>query len=67
MTEPSRVKEKHWTEKISRSGYFVGAVLLHLVVFVLVATVVIFPPFHPEPENFGRVPPPGPSVPPPAR
>jgi Domain of unknown function (DUF4159) len=66
MTEPSPTKDKHWTEKISRSGYFLGAVLLHLVVFILVAAIVVFPPFHPEETNFGRAPLPAPISPSPA-
>jgi hypothetical protein len=67
MAQPSPVKEKHWTEKISRSGYFFGAVLLHLIVFVMVATWVIFPAFHPPTEDFTKtyLPPSSPPPPPP--
>jgi len=43
---------KRWHEKISRSGYFVGALLLHLVVFILVATWVVFPAFNPPETVF---------------
>jgi len=43
---------KTWTERISRSGYFFGAVLLHLVVFLMVATWVVFPAFKPPAEDF---------------
>ena len=39
-----------WEEKLVRSGFFVGAVLLHLVIFVLVASYVIFRPPPMEPE-----------------
>jgi hypothetical protein len=69
--QPPPGKAKHWTEKISRSGYFFGAVLLHLVVFLMVATLVIFPPFHPPTDDFQKTyvpatpppPPPPPSEP----
>jgi len=57
----------HWYERISRSTYFFGAVLLHLVVFFLAATLVIFPAFQPPVEDFTktylptvRIPPPPP-------
>jgi hypothetical protein len=42
--------KKKWHERVSRSGYFVGAVLLHLMVFILVATLVIFPANRPPPN-----------------
>lgn len=35
-------RQKTWQEKLVRSGYFFGAVLLHLIVFLLVATVIIW-------------------------
>ncbi len=41
--QPGAPKGKHWTERISRSGYFFGAVLLHVIVFLMIATLVIFP------------------------
>jgi hypothetical protein len=59
---------KPWTERISRSGYFFGAVLLHAIVFVMVATWVIFPAFKPPAEDFTKTyvpaapPPPPPPV-----
>jgi len=54
-------------EKISRSGYFFGALLFHLVIFILVATWVIFPAFHPPPDNIPQafLPPAPAAVPPP--
>jgi len=60
-------KTKHWMEKISRSGYFFGALLLHLIVFFMVATWVIFPAFHPPTEDFTKtyLPPSSPPPPPP--
>lgn len=42
----------HWAEKLSRAGYFLGAVLLHLIVFVMVATRVVFPPVQPLQNDF---------------
>jgi hypothetical protein len=61
------MNEKPWTERLSRSGYFFGAVLLHLIVFVMVATWVIFPAFHPPTEDFVKtyLPPSSPPPPPP--
>jgi len=60
---------KSWTERISRSGYFFGAVLLHLIVFLMVATWVVFPAFKPPAEDFVKTylpsgPPPPPVTPP---
>jgi hypothetical protein len=49
-------KPRKWNERVVRTGYFFGAILLHLIVFFLVATLVIWkapaPPsndaeFHP--------------------
>lgn len=61
---------KTWTDRISRSGYFFGAVLLHLIVFVMVATWIVFPAFKPPTEDFTKTyvpagaPPPPPPTPP---
>jgi hypothetical protein len=60
--------KKKWSERITRSGYFFGAVLLHLMVFILVATLVIFPEQRPPPDvEFQavkvQVPPPPPKPP----
>ena len=67
MAQPTPAKEKQWYEKISRSGYFLGAVLLHLIVFFMVATWVIFPAFNPPTEDFNKtyLPPSAPPPPPP--
>jgi hypothetical protein len=67
MAQQSPVKDRHWAEKLSRSGYFFGALLLHLIVFVMVATWVIFPAFHPPTEDFTKtyLPPAAPPPPPP--
>jgi len=61
--------EKTWMEKFSRSGYFFGALLLHLIVFVMVATWIIFPAFHPPVDDFTKtyLPPPSPPPPPPSQ
>jgi len=42
---------KPWKEKLLRSGYFLGAVLLHLIVFLLVATLVIWKAPPPPPTD----------------
>src|SRR5471032_2121062 len=66
MVEQSMDKKKQWYEKISRTGYFFGALLLHLIVFFMVATWVIFPAFHPPTEEFTKTYlPPSPPPPPP--
>jgi len=67
MAEQPPVKDKHWAEKLSRSGYFFGALLFHLIIFVMVATWVIFPAFHPPTEDFTKtyLPPSAPPPPPP--
>ena len=41
-------------DRISRSGYFFGAVLLHLIVFVMISTWIIFPGFKPPAEDFTK-------------
>ena len=60
-------EKKPWTERLSRSGYFLGALLLHLIIFIMVATWVIFPAFQPPPDDFTKtyLPPPAPPPPPP--
>jgi len=67
MAQTPANKKKPWYEKISRSGYFFGALLLHFVVFLLVATWVIFPAFNPPTEDFTKtyLPPSSPPPPPP--
>jgi len=45
-----------WQQKLMRSGYFLAAVLLHLIIFSLIATFVIFQAPKPETEaSFGQV------------
>jgi hypothetical protein len=62
---PKPPREKHWMERISRSGYFFGALLLHFVVFIMVATWVIFPAIHPPTEDFTKTYLPASAPPPP--
>jgi hypothetical protein len=67
MAVASPSKDRQWYEKLSRSGYFFGALLFHLVLFLMVATWVIFPAFHPPTEDFTKtyLPPAAPPPPPP--
>jgi len=67
MAQATPIKNQPWFEKFSRSGYFFGALLLHLIVFLMVATWVIFPAFHPPTEDFTKtyLPPSAPPPPPP--
>jgi hypothetical protein len=44
----ARGKKFPWEEKLVRSGYLVGAVLLHLIVFALLASYVVFRATPPE-------------------
>jgi Domain of unknown function (DUF4159) len=48
MAEPG--KKLPWEEKLLRSGFFIGAVLVHLVIFMLVAGYVIFRVPPPDPQ-----------------
>jgi Domain of unknown function (DUF4159) len=66
MAQISSVQGKNGTIKIHRLGFFLGAVLVHLIAFLMIATWVIFPALHPPTEDFTKtyLPPP-PSVPPP--
>jgi hypothetical protein len=58
-------KYKDWANKLSHSGYFMAALLLHLVVFLMVATWVIFPAFHPPVDDFTKTYVPASAPPPP--
>jgi len=64
---PREPKKQHWMEKISRSGYFFGALLFHLIIFIMVGTWIIFPAIHPPTEDFTKtyLPPSAPPPPPP--
>ena len=54
-------------EKISRSGYFFAALALHLILFIMIGTWIIFPAILPPPEDFTKtyLPPASPPPPPP--
>ena len=60
-------KKKPLMERFSRMQYFIAAVLLHVVVFIMVATLVIFPAFNPPKDEFQKsfLPPSTPPPPPP--
>lgn len=63
-------RKRAWKDKIVRSGYFLGAVLLHLIVFLMVATLVIWKAQPPPPDDefhavAVKTPPPPPAPPPP--
>ena len=54
MAVASTTRNKQWYEKISRWGYFFGAVLLHLILFVMIGAWVIFPAFVPPEDTFTK-------------
>jgi hypothetical protein len=61
-------RKQQWQERLVRSGYFFGAVLFHLILFLMVATWVIWkaPPPPPTDEFHAaavKVPPPPPQPP----
>lgn len=58
-------RDKRWSDKLSRSGYFFAALLLHLIIFLMVATWVIWKPFIPPADDFTKTYLPPPSAPPP--
>jgi hypothetical protein len=72
--KPARTRsasdEQPWYAKLARSRYFFGALFLHVIIFFLVATLVIFPAFKPPQEDFNKTyipsgaPPPPPPPPP---
>jgi hypothetical protein len=56
-----------WQHRVGRSTYFIGALLLHLVLFLLIATFVVFKsPVKEETAAFRQfaIPPPPPPAPP---
>ena len=68
QTNAPNPNKEVWHERFVRSGYFLGAVLFHLILFLMVATWVIFkaPPRPPTDEFHGvavKVPPPPPQPP----
>lgn len=60
-------EENPWIHLFSRSGYFLGALLLHLVIILMIATWIIFPRFIPPDDDFAKTfVPPSQAPPPPA-
>ncbi len=45
---------RHWMERLSRSGYLLGAILVHLLIFLIVATWVVFQAPAPPPDDFNK-------------
>jgi len=67
MAQKTTDKEGHWLQRISRSGYFFGALFFHVVIFLMIATWVIFPRFVPPDDDFSKTYlPPAAAPPPPA-
>jgi hypothetical protein len=66
--KPHAPLDPNWMRRLTRSGYFLGAVLFHLLLFLLLATLVIFRPPAPPPDDFGKtyVPSSPPPPPPPS-
>jgi hypothetical protein len=64
-------RKQHWIEALLRSRYFIVAAAIHLIIFFLISTIVVFQAFIPK-EDFeggdyllgdgGAPPPPPPSV-----
>jgi hypothetical protein len=62
--------DQNWMRRLTRSGYFLGAVLFHLILALILATMVIFRAPPPPPDDFNKAyvpsqppPPPPPSQP----
>jgi hypothetical protein len=47
-------QDRHWADRLVRSGYFLGAVLFHLILFIIFATWVIFTPPPPPVSDFQK-------------
>ncbi len=62
---PPQFNVKEWAQKLSRSGYFFAALFLHLILFFIFATYIIFPAFKPPVDTFEKTYLPPPSAPPP--
>lgn len=55
-------RKKHWSEVFTRSQYFLGALIFHLVLFLSIASWVIFKAPTPPQESFGEASAPQPTV-----
>ncbi len=42
VIKPSLFKQEIWQGRITRSAYLIGAVLLHLILFIMLATLIVF-------------------------
>ncbi len=66
-----QIRPQTWRERLARSGYFFAALLFHIVLFLMVATIIVFqaptPPVETEFQAVHlAVPPPPPQPPPPS-
>jgi hypothetical protein len=58
--EPAPAQKKaapldpNWMRRLTRSGYFLGAVLFHLILALILATIVIFRAPPPPPDDFTK-------------
>ncbi len=72
MAQLSSAPKQDWQYRLTRSVYFLAAVLLHLIVFLMISTWIVFKaPPAPETASFLAVstqpkPPPPPAPPPPS-
>jgi hypothetical protein len=46
--------DPNWMRRLTRSGYFLGAVLFHLILALILATIVIFRAPPPPPDDFAK-------------
>jgi hypothetical protein len=57
--------ERNWHQNLVKSGYFIAAILLHLIVFLLLATIVIWKAPTPSSSDVFRAVSTQPAIPPP--
>jgi hypothetical protein len=59
--------KRHWSDRFFHSGFFLAALLFHLILFALLATYVIFPAYKAPVDEFTQtyLPPASPPPPPP--
>src|ERR1700748_296422 len=50
LQKPPFSGESRWAERLNRSGFFFGALLFHLVLFLMVATWIVIRNPAPPPE-----------------
>jgi hypothetical protein len=63
----SEEDKKHWSDRFFHSGFFLAALLFHLIIFLMVATWIIFPAYKAPVDEFTQtyLPPSSPPPPPP--